>query len=85
LLTRTQVYVAIDAERDHQDKKWGGPDHDATHEVESWITYMRVYLRRAEEAMMGVNFSKAEAMANVRKITALGVACMEYHYEGKNE
>jgi hypothetical protein len=80
-LKRTTVFGILDEERDHQDKKWGGEPHDASHEVESWITYMRVFLRRAEEAMMGVDFSKKEAMANIRKATALGVACMEYHYE----
>lgn len=80
-MERDTIFAILNMERIHQDKKWGGPTHDASHEVESWVTYMRVYLRRAEEAMMGIDCDKKRAMGEIRKATALGVACMEYHYE----
>jgi hypothetical protein len=80
-MTREEIYFIIDEERDRQDGLWGGAEHDAQHELGSWITYMRVYLRKAEDAIAGKDWSHTEAMRNVKKAVALGVACMEYQYE----
>lgn len=80
-MTRTEVYNVIDKEREKQDAFWGGPSHDARHELGSWITYMRVYLRKAEDAIAGKDWDSKEVMKNMKKAVALGVACMEYQYE----
>jgi len=78
-LSRTQVYMQIDAERDHQDNIWGGVEHDQYHELGSWISYMQVYLRRAQDGLVGKDWNYEEVMSNIKKATALGVACMEYN------
>lgn len=73
---RTDVYAAIDSERDYQDKKWGGQPHDVAHSLGDWITYMQHHLNRATEAL-STQTTEHNALAAVRKVTALGVACME--------
>jgi len=77
--TRAAVYAAIDGERDYQDALW---DHDSSpHKlsVEAWLVYMDVYLREAKEQITREAdvTAKPKVLATIRKITAMGVACME--------
>jgi hypothetical protein len=78
---RTDVYVAIDSERDYQRRRWG-EDHETA--VNSFILYMEHHLQRAREIATtcknGNNFDGAPGESSldaIRKVTALGVACME--------
>ncbi len=34
--TRQEIYAEIEAERQRQDKKWGGPAHDDQHSIREW-------------------------------------------------
>jgi hypothetical protein len=70
--TRPEVYKAIDTERDYQERRWDGHQHTIT----EWMVYMRDYL---EEGLHHVSRSSNElqALEEVRKVAALGVACME--------
>ena len=76
--TRAEAYHAIDSERDYQ-AKWGKKPH----ETATFLTYMREYLRRAELLSTVLPDPESNKFAGetdldmVRKITALGVACME--------
>ncbi len=78
---RSDVYDAIDSEREYQDRRWNCETTPTCgrHSVTEFMVYMRDYL---EEALHYVSRSadpQAEefALNNIRKITALGVACME--------
>ena len=69
---REEVYRAIDKERDHQDLKWNAD----VHSTGDWIVFMRTYLTQAETRLS--KESKTEgALEEIRKVVALGVACME--------
>ena len=76
-LTRKDVFFAIEQERDHQDKKLGTLD-EHPHEVGSWITIMRQLLNDAERAYMSQR-GDIGALEELRKVVAVGVACMEQH------
>lgn len=80
-ITREEVYSLIDLERSYQEKwdsgNYPGRVKDKDKEVETWLSAMRVYLHRAEEAALDPN--KTAALDNLRKVLALGVACMEFH------
>jgi len=76
--TRKEVYEAIDSERDYQDAKWGGKDHDNYHEVEAFITYMQHYMNKAIEAI-STQKGAAGGLNELRKVVTLGVACFEVH------
>ncbi len=76
-MDRKNVYASIDRERYYQDLKWGTID-DHPHEVGAWITLMRKLLNDAEEAWASRN-SDQPALAEIRKVIAVGVACGEQH------
>ena len=76
-MDRDKVYEVIDGERNHQDKIWGTVE-DHPHEVGAWITIMRRHLRKAEEAWASDGGDRL-AMASIRKVIAVGVACCEQH------
>ena len=80
--TRQEVYAAIDGERAYQATRWntsttatGGKHEDVT----SWLVFMRDYVEEALHFLSrnGEPGATRFALHNVRKVTALGVACME--------
>ena len=76
-MTRQRVYKLIDGERDYQDARWsdGRPMSDETTPVAAWILYMEKHLSLAKERVY--NLDENAALSQIRKVTALGVACME--------
>lgn len=78
-MDRQDIYAELNMEREYQDYLWGGHNHDKFHEPESWITYMEHYLDLAKKALSTKHVDDAYpiAMDNMRKVVALGIACME--------
>lgn len=89
MASRQAVYEAIDSERTYQETRWN-PETTPSgglHEVPAFLTFMREYLRRAElvastvagdgVAPPGHEFEGESSLDMIRKVTALGVACME--------
>jgi hypothetical protein len=72
---RKKVYEAIDKEREYQNKKWT-ENHDPSHSLSDWILFIEQHLNKAKEKVYYQNATQAKK--EIRKITALGVACMEY-------
>lgn len=77
---REKVYQAINTERAYQDCKWGTVD-DHPHEVGAWLTLMRNKLAQAEAAWSGRRGDEP-ALAEIVKVVAIGVACLEQHGAG---
>lgn len=76
-MTRNEVYRRIDLERDSQDGKWGGKEHDSKHDIASWLTFMQHYMT---EAIKYVTKGQDTAtLSTIRKIAALSIACMELY------
>ena len=79
---RAEVYTAIDSERAYQEKKFG-PAQEENSSIGDFILFMEHHLANARAAATTLDGRKPEsrkAMLNfVRKVTALGVACMEVH------
>jgi hypothetical protein len=76
-MDREKVYRAIDSERNFQDRKWGSVDQHP-HEVGGWLTIMRKLLSDAEQAWSSSG-GDYQALFEIRKIIAVGVACCEQH------
>jgi hypothetical protein len=81
-MERIKVYLLIDGERDYQDSKWGvrrdeegTPDEEK--DVAEWINYMEFHLQKAKNSVYYLD--REEALAEIRKVTALGVRAMEIH------
>jgi hypothetical protein len=91
MATRADVYAALDSERDYQEdrkddsarayERQGLSRVDSGHEVASFLTYMRDYLTEAEHVCSRNWGPDADlrTLHIIRKVTALGVACMEEH------
>ena len=81
-MTREEVYELIDGELKYA-RKWDDQRSeeslkDKDKPVESWILWMEQYLSLARQAATE-SLDKTKALDNLRKVTALGVACMEYN------
>ena len=66
------VYDEIKAEREHQDEKWGGPEHDDKHFRADWGEFI---LMRAED----LSFERGDYRRLLIETAALAVAAIESH------
>lgn len=82
---RSEVYAAIDSERDYQDTQQGnaerhkGVEGRGTMHPAELILYMEKCLTDAREACYRGGTGAQDCLPFVRKVAALGVACMELH------
>lgn len=80
-MKRDDVYKLIDGEREYQKKRWN-PDTTITggiHHVTDYLVYMQDYIHEAMHIVSRAADPSAsdQALEIIRKITAMGVACME--------
>ena len=81
-MKREDVYKLIDGEREYQNKRWAEdkmPSGTHVHTPEEWIIYMEDYLLDAKHILSRNEAPGCykDAMAILRKVTAMGVAAME--------
>ena len=76
-MLREEVYNRINEERTYQDNKWGALDKHP-HEVAAWIVFMEHHLNKAKQLISTQNTDE-DALHELRKVTTLGVACLEQH------
>jgi hypothetical protein len=78
---RLGVFHAISGEREYQERKWNAQTTTSggKHVLAEWILYMQDYLDEARKQLSRNPEPEASRLAlhTVRKVTALGVACME--------
>ncbi len=79
---RNEVYMAINGERDYQDSHTlhdaGDPADQFT--TGDYITMMRAYVDKLAPAWaFNPGAAPDEVLANMRKIAAIAVQCMEVH------
>ena len=100
MATREEVYNAIDGERDYQ-TKWDTAESKGLHEVGAFILFMEHYLSEARKLESTLESGNNQGIATqdevtglgrtegsldfVRKVLALGVACMEQNGAPKRE
>lgn len=83
-MDRQSVYVEIDREREYQEAcreacDWETGPKECT-PPECFLVYMRQYLDRAEKAvLLAASQTRPAVLAEIRKVVALGVACLELH------
>lgn len=72
-----EVLSAVQDERVYQNRKWGTTDHHP-HEVGGYLTIIRKLSADADAAWSSARGDIA-ALDEVRKIIAVGIACLEQH------
>jgi hypothetical protein len=73
--TQQQVFDVLGSERQYQEHKWD----DGKHEIAGYILIMEHYLARARAACVRDSVTNYDVLNEIRKATAVGVACMEQH------
>lgn len=81
-MKRNEVYNHINIERDYQDLKWDGRKEkndvlDIEKPISEWVNYIEYHIQKAKENIYYLN--EEEALAEIRKVTALAVKCIEIH------
>ncbi len=71
-----EIIADVMAERDFQDSKWGGPEHDAAHHPHDWNAFIVHYLGKAMGAVEASD--PAEYSTNMVKVAALSLAALEF-------
>ena len=68
-MSSNSIWEEIQAERDKQDKQWGGPTHDDIHNPSDWRDFIEWQSHKSK------NTGFREAMI---KIAALAIAAIEW-------
>ncbi len=76
MIPRSEVYAAIDGERDYQDETWPEGEDQSLGE---FILMLESYVSQAREQWRVVAEPEINAHHSVRKIAAVAVQCMEKH------
>lgn len=74
---REDVYKAVDSERAYQDAGEGNSPGDVVQSMSTYLLVLERYLDKAKRAFH--KEGECAALEVVRKITAVGVMCMEWH------
>ncbi len=74
-MSEHQVIHDLIAERDRQDRKWGGPDHDDMHSVAEFVQFITDYAGWARQ--MASKGSYAKARRRLIQVAALAIAAVE--------
>lgn len=81
MASRAEVYHALDTERTYQESRWNSTTTTSggQHSVSEFVLYMEYYLQECRRLLSTQASPKSEqdGLDFVRKVTALGVACME--------
>ncbi len=82
-MKRAGVFELISQERDYHEvrRPRGTIPNGGYYEVGSWLTFMQDYLTEAIHQISRSEDSESiqRALETIRKITGMGVACMEQH------
>ena len=81
-MEKFEVYNRVDGELEYQDKRWvirrdenGTPDESKP--PAEWLIYMDEHMKQANRAVYNLN--EEEALAQIRKVVALGVRALMIH------
>lgn len=75
-----RVVAEVMAERDRQDRKWGGATHDRVHSPADWNRYIREHEVRAESVLAGEPIRDGDKWRQqMIRVAALAVAAIEAH------
>lgn len=81
-MKKSKVYKRVDGELDYQNLKWvvrreanGTPDESKP--PSEWVNYMQHHMNEANKAIY--HLEDEEALAEIRKVVALGVRALMIH------
>lgn len=85
--SRKEVYEALDSERNYQRKWETESESKGVHSISEFLAYMEDYIDEAQHVLAreARQIAYPKVVHILRKVTALGVACMEQHGAPRRE
>jgi len=77
-MTFEEVIESIKKERDYQDKKWGSLDQ-REQSISGYMLVLKKELEEAENGWIKNVEGKHSALAEIRQIAAVAIACLQQH------
>lgn len=71
-MSKSKIYRSITAERNRQDKKWGGRKHDDEHTAADWDRFILAQFGPWQKDAFGRDFR-----TRMTRVAALAVAALE--------
>lgn len=68
---RRAIFDEVNTERNRQDRKWGGKQHDSQHGVDDWVGYIYEHAQRA------LDRDEQVTRKQLVRVAALAVAALE--------
>ena len=86
MVTRKEVYSAIDSERNYQDRLWSTDDGFSNPlSIGEFLVLLEVYLRKAQSEWTTESKPEINSLNTVRKLAGISVNCLEQHGAPKRE
>ena len=77
-MTLEEVIAEVRAERERQDKRWGGVEHDQEHSVTDWVSLLSERLGKVSEIIMASHeYKPGSTRMRVVQLVAVAVAWLE--------
>jgi hypothetical protein len=76
---RRLAYLAIDSERDYQDKVWGTQDESNPLTIGEFVLLLEDYVHEARVVWAGEPKPETQTLEFIRKVAGIAVNCMEQH------
>lgn len=84
-MTFEEVIASIKEERDYQDQKWGTLE-ERVQSIPGWMLILKKELAEAEDGWAKNIPGKHSALAEMRQVAAVAIACLQQHgIEGNTE
>lgn len=77
-MTFEQAIESVKTERDYQDSKWGALD-EKNQSVAGYLVILEKELEEAKNGWMKNKSGKDSALAEIRQIAAVAIACMQQY------
>lgn len=88
MVSRSEVYAAIDSEREYQDRLWpehGGASNPNPLTIGEFLVLLDDYLQKAKSQWTTERKPEVQTLHIMRKIAGIAVNCMEQHGAPKRD
>lgn len=81
MTNQEKIVEEVLAEREYQDNKWGGPNHDDLHQSHDWVAFIIKHMGKS----ITWPWDGSKFRLQMIKVAALAIAAVEWYDRGKNK
>lgn len=76
-MSKFNIILEILAERERQDSKFGGPQHDDSHKKTDWLQFIREYVNKAENELSADSDCHRTRLIQVAALALAAIECID--------